>query len=127
MVRHRLMYSTCATTLLVGIFASCGGLDDPADGLDDSSAEATADQPDPSLFAGDNTIAITTEGLIRGVDAGSTRQFLGIPYAAPPVGDLRWQPPERHARWRGIRDTTEFGGHCPQPAGAFGQSSGSED
>src|SRR5439155_16504028 len=83
---------------------------------------------DPSLFAGEhNTIAITTEGLIRGVETATTRQFLGIPYAAPPVGDLRWRPPERHARWRGILDTTQFGNHCPQPVGAFGQGSDSED
>jgi len=75
MVRYRVS-STCASALLV--IASCGGLDDPADGLDDSSAQATADDLDPSLFAGDNTIAVTTEGVIRGVDAGSTRQFLGI-------------------------------------------------
>ena len=125
MVRYREVFSTCASALLV--IASCGGLDDPADGLDDSSAQAAADDLDPSLFAGNNTIAVTTEGVIRGVDAGSTRQFLGIPYAAPPVGDQRWRPPERHARWRGIRDTTQFGDHCPQPSGAFGQGSGTED
>jgi para-nitrobenzyl esterase len=126
MLRHRLMFSTCAC-VLTGLLASCG-LDEPAAVLDDSSTEATPDDVDPSLFAGDhNAIAITTEGLIRGVETASTRQFRGIPYAAAPVGDLRWKPPERHARWRGVLDTTQFAGHCPQPAGAFGQSSGTED
>src|ERR1041384_3940355 len=114
MVRHK-MFSICASALLVGVFASCGGLDDPADGLDDASA-VTADDIDPALFAGDSTIALTTEGLIRGTETASTRQFLGIPYAAPPVDDLRWRPPERHARWRGVLDTTQFGAHCPQQA-----------
>jgi para-nitrobenzyl esterase len=126
MLRHREMFSTCASALLVGVFASCGGLDDPADDLDDSSA-ATAEDIHPSLFAGDSNIALTTEGLIRGTETASTRQFLGIPYAAPPVGDLRWAPPERHARWRGVRDATQFGAHCPQPPGSFGAGSGAED
>jgi para-nitrobenzyl esterase len=126
MLRHRLMFSTCAC-LVVGLVAGCGGLDDPASAVDDPSTEAVPDDIDPSLFAGGDPIAITTEGLIRGVDTQTTRKFLGIPYAAAPVGDQRWRPPERHARWHGVLDTQQFGAHCPQPAGAFGQASGSED
>lgn len=41
--------------------------------------------------------------------------FLGIPYAAPPVGDLRWKPPERAVKWKGTRDATKFGPACMQP------------
>jgi len=40
--------------------------------------------------------------------------FLGIPYAAPPVGDLRWKPPAAAAKWSGVRKATEFGAHCMQ-------------
>ncbi len=44
------------------------------------------------------------------------RVWKGIPYAAPPVGALRWKPPERAAAWSGVRECTKFGPACPQPA-----------
>jgi Carboxylesterase family len=40
--------------------------------------------------------------------------FLGVPYAAPPTGELRWKPPEPVTRWAGMRDATQFGAACPQ-------------
>ncbi|MBO0910199.1 MAG: carboxylesterase family protein [Acidobacteria bacterium] len=40
--------------------------------------------------------------------------FLGIPYAAPPTGELRWRPPEAHASWKGVRKATAYGPACPQ-------------
>ncbi len=67
------------------------------------------------------------DGRVRGKQAGSTDEFLGIPYAAPPVGPLRWRPPQPPARWQGIRAVTQFGPHCPQSAGVFGRLSKSED
>ena len=57
-------------------------------------------------------------GLVEGelMDAASGLQvFRGIPYAAPPVGDLRWRPPQRVASWDGVRAAKEFGAICPQP------------
>jgi para-nitrobenzyl esterase len=69
----------------------------------------------------------TDRGLVRGTVAGDMTEFLGVPYAAPPVGDLRWRPPQPHARWSGVRDATSFGPHCPQGPSPFGQSSTSED
>ena len=42
------------------------------------------------------------------------KAFLGLPYAAPPVGDLRWKAPETAASWKGVRDATKFGAHCAQ-------------
>ena len=56
----------------------------------------------------------TASGVVEGKNAGSLRVFLGIPYAAPPVGDLRWKPPAPAAKWTGIRQSTEFGSHCMQ-------------
>lgn len=69
----------------------------------------------------------TADGTVRGLTVGSVDQFLGIPYAAPPVGALRWQPPRRAASWPGVRDATRFGPACAQPAGPFGRPSTSED
>jgi para-nitrobenzyl esterase len=54
-------------------------------------------------------------------------EFLGIPYAAPPVGPLRWRAPQPPAHWPGIRAATQFAPHCPQPIGVFGRASTSED
>lgn len=56
----------------------------------------------------------TASGVVEGKEMGSVRAFLGIPYAAPPVGDLRWKPPMPPAKWDGVRAATEFGPHCMQ-------------
>jgi para-nitrobenzyl esterase len=69
----------------------------------------------------------TAGGTVRGLTVGPVDEFLGIPYAAPPVGALRWQPPRRPASWPGVRDATRFAPDCAQPAGPFGRPSTSED
>ena len=69
----------------------------------------------------------TANGPVRGLANGAVNEFLGIPYAAPPVGALRWQPPQPAASWSGVRDATQFAPHCPQLATPFGQASTSED
>src|ERR1700721_959845 len=69
----------------------------------------------------------TANGAVRGLADGAVDEFLGIPYAAPPVGPLRWQPPQPAASWSGVRAATAFAPHCPQVAGPFGQASTSED
>jgi para-nitrobenzyl esterase len=56
----------------------------------------------------------TDDGPIKGLAKNSVVEFLGIPYAAPPTGPLRWQPPQRHAPWTDIRDATAFGPTCAQ-------------
>ena len=72
-------------------------------------------------------VAVTANGAVRGVADGAVDEFLGIPYAAPPVGALRWQPPQPAASWPGVRAATAFGPHCPQPASPFGAASMSEN
>ncbi len=69
----------------------------------------------------------TANGAVRGLAKGAVDEFLGIPYAAPPVGALRWRPPQPAASWHGVRGATQFAPHCPQLAGPFGQASTSED
>jgi len=56
----------------------------------------------------------TRSGTVQGRDDGKVKSFLGIPYAAPPVGELRWKAPEPVAKWSGVRKATEFGTHCMQ-------------
>jgi para-nitrobenzyl esterase len=53
-------------------------------------------------------------GKIKGKSDRSVRSFLGIPYAAPPVGDLRWKPPAPAAEWKGVRNAIAFGARCMQ-------------
>jgi para-nitrobenzyl esterase len=70
----------------------------------------------------------TQSGDVLGVNQGTVDEWRGIPYAAPPVGDLRWRPPAPVAPWSGVRDATEFAPPCIQPgfgpdgpAGAIGR------
>jgi len=83
----------------------------------------------PSIRAhghGSRTLVHTRSGLVRGVIEGNLRAFRGLPYAAPPVGSLRWRPPEPVVGWPGIRDASSFGPLCPQITAA-GNLTGNED
>ena len=61
------------------------------------------------------TMVQTTTGPICGIVANGDDQWLGIPYAAPPVGPLRWEPPQQHAQWTTTLAATSFGSECVQP------------
>ena len=78
---------------------------------------------------GDTTavVAETTDGALSGAASGSIARFLGIPYAEPPVGALRWRLPQPRARWQDTRAATRFGAICPQPGGADPLPPASED
>src|SRR5215472_8356309 len=69
--------------------------------------------------SGGAPIVTTDDGAVRGMTAGTLDEFLGIPYAAPPTGNLRWRPPAPPAEWEGVRDATQFGPSCPQPGSGF--------
>src|SRR6202008_1712629 len=64
-------------------------------------------------FADPPRVRIDT-GTLDGLDTAGWSVFRGIPYAAPPVGNLRWKPPQPAAKWSGVRNATEFGFHCMQ-------------
>ena len=69
------------------------------------------------VVAQDPTAALDS-GAVRGVAAGDVEIFRGIPFAAPPVGGLRWRAPQPVEKWQGVRLAEEFGPACPQAARA---------
>lgn len=62
-------------------------------------------------------------GPVSGAKTGHVWVFKGIPYAAPPVGDLRWKPPQPVKPWTEVRPCLEFGPACPQPAQSGAEAS----
>jgi para-nitrobenzyl esterase len=74
-----------------------------------------------SLPSGPGPTVRLEAGVLEGTQFGSAKNevaFLGVRYAAPPLGDLRWKPPQPVSKWKGTRKATGFGATCPQlPAG----------
>jgi len=82
-----------------------------------SVASAAAAQPAASL----PPVRVTIEsGALQGVRNATANVFRDIPYAAPPVGPLRWRPPQPAQPWSGVRDAAAAGPSCPQPMLANG-------
>ena len=59
-------------------------------------------------------VVSTTTGKVKGNTENGISAFLGIPYAAPPVGESRWKAPRPVKKWRGVREATAFGDDCSQ-------------
>jgi len=83
-----------------------------------TAASATAARADTAA-TGSAPVVTTNDGAVRGQTTGTVNEFLGIPYATPPVGNLRWRPPAAAASWHGVRDATQFRPSCPQAASPF--------
>jgi para-nitrobenzyl esterase len=75
-------------------------------------------------FAAGGPVAHTQNGDVEGVDQEAVESFKGLPFAAPPLGDLRWKPPQDSANWNG--DGSKFSSPCPQQTND-GEFIGSED
>jgi para-nitrobenzyl esterase len=73
-----------------------------------TAAAATPSHAQPT------TVVKAAGGQLRG-EGTDIRVFRGIPYAVPPIGDLRWRPPQPAVPWQSPRDATVFGHDCPQP------------
>src|SRR5215469_6518892 len=69
-----------------------------------------------TLFAASAPTVKTDKGKVQGYVSqdGQMRIFKGIPYASPPVGALRWKPPQPAEKWHGTRQTTSYGFRCMQ-------------
>jgi para-nitrobenzyl esterase len=72
--------------------------------------------------SGDPLTVTVDTGTLHGGKLGDVRHFLGIPYAAPPIGDLRWRAPQPAASWTGTRDALQTSDQCPQTLSYYGAS-----
>lgn len=89
------------------LLSACGG------GGDGASASAG---PSTIVVTGQAATVTTAKGQMTGVVSADTVAFKGIPFAQPPMGNLRWRPPVADdAPWTGARDNTKFGKVCLQP------------
>ncbi len=66
----------------------------------------------PAASAASQPLAQTEQGWLQGITVGDVDQFRGVPYAAPPLGALRWQPPQPPQPYPGVRDASAFGASC---------------
>jgi len=95
----------------VGLEAVSEELSSPSD-LREDHAEVSAAcganvEPEPG-------VVVTATGAVRAKLAQGVWAWKGIPFAAPPLGNLRWRPPEPHDCWDGVLDCDDFGPFCPQ-------------
>src|SRR5262249_8536627 len=112
-----------ARALVIGVVFGCSH--DSSSTSDAPSATGDAAGCQTSVTARPGTV-LTTTGPVTGDLDGTVYAWKGIPYAAPPVGDLRWRPPVAAACWSEPRTATAFGAKCPQLDDS-GQVVGDED
>lgn len=81
----------------------------------------------PIVTAAAGPVIVTESGRLQGVITAQMHSYLGIPYAAPPVGALRWMPPQSFGRWHGVFQATAFGSLCQQVPTTQQPDPGTED
>ena len=86
-----------------------------------------AASPSSAVVAGDPLTLRTPPGVVHGTSSAGTRAFLGVPFAAPPVGTLRWQAPHPAAHWTSTLQATRVSSPCPQIVPVVNTFEGSED
>jgi carboxylesterase type B len=80
-----------------------------------------------AAHAASGPVAHTDKGAVQGVRDQGVDSFLGIRYAAPPVGNLRWRPPQPAAPWPGVAPATAYGNRCAAAASTNGARTEAED
>jgi para-nitrobenzyl esterase len=112
--RSRLWGSVCAAAAITAAIVAIA-----AAGPSTRSAKAQG------LSCTPGTVVQTRYGPVCGITTSGVNEWLGIPYAAPPVGSLRWQPPQAPTPWTTTLPATAFGNECTQ--GTATSPAGSED
>jgi para-nitrobenzyl esterase len=79
-----------------------------------ASSFANLALPTASTASTSEPVAQIAAGTLHGTIAGSAMAFRGIPYARPPIGELRWQPPQPPLPWQGVREASQPGSACTQ-------------
>jgi len=92
-----------------------------------SGAGALSSVANATSGSSDAPIVTIDGGAVRGMAVADGYAFRGLPYAAPPTGQLRWQAPQSSPACEGVRDATEFAPSCPQPPNLFSTSLTDED
>ena len=87
-----------------------------------TGCSSNAQQQGITISPDGSPLATTVSGIVRGTVEDDVYSFKGIPFAAPPVGDLRWRPPQPVIPWEGVRDAIEFGPTCA--TAGFGAAAG---
>ena len=90
-------------------------------------AGCTQKGPDAGLVKTDARVVKTDAGSVSGLQQGGLWVYTGIPFAAPPTGDLRWRPPAPVQAWSGVKETKFYSPACPQPAAVDPTLNMSED
>jgi para-nitrobenzyl esterase len=91
-------------------------------------AQDAGPQPaQPTQQSGDDLMLSLADGKVQGDMAGTTRLFLKIPFAKPPIGDLRWKAPVKNDGWSGVRHETDFAQPCAQLMSSGSPESKNED
>jgi len=126
-VRTRLAAGAAAAAVLIAAAACTTATVGPGQTTGQSTGQSPGRAQNASQGPGTGLVVATAGGAVRGKAVAVTDEFLGIPYAAPPVGALRWQAPRPSAPWPGVRPAVSYAPHCPQPSSPFGVASTSED
>lgn len=109
-----------ASALVMSIMSACALRPPP------TAAVRPPVNPRPAMNTPTSPIApltVTTDkGSVEGVVESGVTTFKGIPYAAPPVGDLRWREPQPPDAWEGIRKADDFGPSCIQPSESMAET-----
>jgi len=132
---RRAPYVLAAAWAVTFLVTACSSSDsdrmssaDPSPRSEPTDPPTPAEATEPPGTPEAAPLVVTTEaGDVRGSTAEGVRAFLGIPYAAPPVGDRRWRAPAQGEPWEGVRDATVAGPPCPQIIPVVNAPTGVED